>query len=366
MSAIEQLFSLPEYSIDNDKKRKLLLSELNVLTKFHYSNCLQYKNILNNLNINPETELDNIEAVPYLPVRLFKTQKMQSIPDSEVLKVLISSGTSDQQVSRIALNRDTSLLQVKALASIITSYIGNKRLPMIIIDTDATIRNKSSMSARGAGLVGLSNFGRNHFFALDENMNLKVDEFIDFVEKYKSEPILIFGFTFMIWQYLYKKLKHLNKKADLSSAILIHSGGWKKLLDQAVSNEIFKSELYDHFRLKKIYNFYGMVEQVGSIFMECEEGFLHTPNFAEVLIRDYVSWQTLSAGENGVIQTLSILPRSYPGHSLLTEDMGTIIGIDNCRCGRKGTYFTVSGRVPKAELRGCSDTHAETVLSAGS
>ncbi len=364
MNAVEQLFSLPEYSIENERKRDLLLSELNELTKFHYSNCLPYNNILTNLELNKTAAFNYIEEVPYLPVRLFKTQKIQSIPDNEVLKFLTSSGTTNQQVSRIALNRETSLLQVKALASIITSYIGNKRLPMIIIDTDATIKNKSSMSARGAGLVGLSNFGRNHFFALDENMELKVDEFLSYVDKYNSEPILIFGFTFMVWQYLYKKLKDSGKKVDLSSAILIHSGGWKKLQDQAVSNEIFKSELFELLGIKKIYNFYGMVEQVGSIFMECEFGYLHTPNFAEILIRDYTTWQTLPAGETGVIQTLSILPKSYPGHSLLTEDLGTIIGIDNCPCGRKGTYFTVNGRVPKAELRGCSDTHAETVLSA--
>lgn len=364
MGAIEQLFELPEYSINNIEKRELLLNELSGLTKFHYENCLPYKSILNNLGINPADKFKNIEDIPFIPVRMFKTQKIQSIPDSEVLKILTSSGTTNQQVSRIALNRETALLQVKALASIITSYIGNKRLPMIIIDSDATIKNRSSMSARGAGLVGLSNFGRNHFFALDENMELKVDEFIEYVEKHNSEQILIFGFTFMLWQYLYKKLKDTGKKVDLSRAVLIHSGGWKKLVEMAVTNEKFKEELFNLFSIKRVYNFYGMVEQVGSIFMECEEGYLHAPNFAEILTRSYEDWSVLPAGEKGVIQAISILPKSYPGHSLLTEDLGTVIGIDNCKCGRKGTYFQISGRVPKAELRGCSDTHAETVLNS--
>ncbi len=363
MNAIEELFELPEYSIDNSQKRSLLISGLSDLTKFHFKNCQPYRNILTNLNINPEMEFKEIENIPYLPVRLFKSQKIQSIPDNEILKVLTSSGTSGQQVSKIVLNKETSMLQVKALASIITSYIGNKRLPMIIIDTDATIKNKSSLSARGAGLVGLSNFGRNHFFALDENMELKTENLISYIEKNRSESILIFGFTFMVWQYFFKKLKDANVKIDLNSAILIHSGGWKKLQEQAVSNEVFKRELFNQFNLKRIYNFYGMVEQVGSIFMECEEGYLHTPNFAEILIRSFEDWSVLPAGKSGIIQTISVLPKSYPGHSLLTEDLGTIKGIDNCKCGRKGTYFFVEGRVPKAELRGCSDTHAESVLS---
>ena len=57
----------------------------------------------------------------------------------------------------------------------------------------------------------------------------------------------------------------------------------------------------------------------------------------------------------GLIQTLSLLPISYPGHNILTEDLGIIQGIDDCKCGKMGKYFTILGRVPNSELRGCSD-----------
>ena len=59
----------------------------------------------------------------------------------------------------------------------------------------------------------------------------------------------------------------------------------------------------------------------------------------------------------GLIQTLSLLPVSYPGQSILTEDIGVIHGIDNCKCGKLGKYFSVLGRVPDSELRGCSDVN---------
>ena len=52
---------------------------------------------------------------------------------------------------------------------------------------------------------------------------------------------------------------------------------------------------------------------------------------------------------------MSLLPLSYPGHNLLTEDIGKIEGIDDCKCGNKGKYFSIKGRVPDSELRGCSD-----------
>ena len=56
---------------------------------------------------------------------------------------------------------------------------------------------------------------------------------------------------------------------------------------------------------------------------------------------------------------MSILPNSYPGHNILTEDIGKVYGEDNCKCGRKGKYFHIFGRLEKAEIRGCSDTIIE-------
>ena len=60
--------------------------------------------------------------------------------------------------------------------------------------------------------------------------------------------------------------------------------------------------------------------------------------------------------EIGLVQLISLLPTSYPGHNILTEDLGRIIGTDDCKCGRLGKYFVIHGRSEKAEIRGCSDT----------
>ena len=61
--------------------------------------------------------------------------------------------------------------------------------------------------------------------------------------------------------------------------------------------------------------------------------------------------------EIGLVQLSSILPFSYPGHILLSEDTGEIIGEDDCPCGRLGKTFQIHGRVKHAEIRGCSDTY---------
>ncbi len=357
MSIIQELFDRRQYSIANDEKSSLLLNELRELTDFHRANSQVYSRIYNKLYGN-RPGFATLADLPYLPVRLFKDFDLRSIPDAEVMKTLTSSGTTSQQVSRIAINKETSLLQTKALASIVTSFIGPKRLPMLIVDSEKTVGRNASMSARGAGLTGLSNFGRDHTYILDENLELDVKTLMDFVEKYKDSEILIFGFTFLIWKNFYQALRQLNLKLPLIKGILIHSGGWKKLQEESVTNEIFKESIFEQTAIPRVHNFYGMVEQVGSIYMECEAGYFHPANFSEVIIRDYKNWDVAETGETGILQTLSVLPRSYPGHSLLTEDLGAIHGVDDCPCGRHGSRFTIQGRVPKAELRGCSDIYA--------
>ena len=59
----------------------------------------------------------------------------------------------------------------------------------------------------------------------------------------------------------------------------------------AVTNAEFKRHFEESTGLHKIFNFYGMVEQVGSVFLEGEDGYLYPPNFADVIIRDSVNWE---------------------------------------------------------------------------
>jgi hypothetical protein len=225
---------------------------------------------------------------------------------------------------------------------------------MLIIDSKAVYANKSSFSARGAGILGIAPFGKDHTYVLNETFEPDEEVLKNFLEKYNGQRIFIFGFTFMVWQFLQKA--NFDKKYDLSNAILMHSGGWKKLVEIAVDNQYFRQQLKEKFNLNQIYNYYGMVEQVGSVFMENEKGYLHAPNFADVIIRNPIDFSVQPIGEPGLIQVLSLLPKSYPGHSLLTEDIGVLEGIDDSSEGWKGKYFRILGRAKKAELRGCSDT----------
>src|ERR1035437_8491166 len=89
-------------------------------------------------------------------------------------------------------------------------------------------------SARGAGIIGFSMFGSQRIYALDDDMQLDIEGIINFLDSHKEEPIFMFGFTFMIWQHFYKELLRTGYRPDLSNAVLIHGGGWEKLLSESV------------------------------------------------------------------------------------------------------------------------------------
>ena len=99
---------------------------------------------------------------------------------------------------------------------------------------------------------------------------------------------------------------------------------------------------------------------VGTVFLDCSAGNKHAPAFADVLIRRPYTLSPVDVGETGIIEVISTLPTSYPGQALITEDQGTLVGVDDCPCGRQGRYFRFTSRIERVELRGCGDTFAQS------
>lgn len=342
------------------EKSKLLTDKLCELTSFHMENCPEYKKMMQSIDFTFD-KVNTYYNIPFLPVRLFKELELKSVSQNDVFKVMTSSGTAGQQVSKIYLDRTTAANQQKTLVKIVSSFTGVARMPMIILDCPSVVKNRLLFSARGAGILGFSIFGRDVIYALDDDMNLNVEEITNFIEKHKNEKILMFGFTFIVWQHFYKELLRLKDQKiffDLSNSILIHGGGWKKFVNSSVSQKDFRDRLNEVCGISSICDYYGMVEQTGCIYMQCECGHLHASIFSDIITRRAEDFSVCEFGEKGIVQVLSMLPHSYPGHSLLTEDEGIILGEDDCPCGRKGKYFKILGRLKNAEIRGCSDTYA--------
>jgi len=349
----DELLRAPQFSLPQAEKEARLLPRLLQLVDHHRRACAPYARFL--AAIGWDGAAETLADLPQLPVGVFKSHDLRSIPEDEVFRVLTSSGTTGQRVSRIFIDREAAALQTRALAAAMARVLGPQRLPMLIVDAPATVKRTASLNARTAGVLGMMTFGRTHCFALDDSLMPDRASIARFLERFGGAPFLMFGFTFMVWARLFEPLRQSG--LDMSNGILIHSGGWKGLQDRQVDNSAFKESLKAAFGLTRIHNFYGMVEQIGSVFLEDEDGFLHAPDFAEIIVRDPVTWAPAAPGQIGVIQVLSTLPRSYPGHSVLTEDLGSWYPEDASGAWR-GKRLRVHGRVPQAELRGCGDVHA--------
>ncbi|MCD8082148.1 MAG: acyl-protein synthetase [Clostridiales bacterium] len=352
----DDLLAFGPYDLGQEEKDRIYRELLGELTDHHRTHCAVYDRVCGLLGDESGTERA-VEAVPMVPVSLFKTLPLCSVPEDEIFKTMTSSGTTGQQPSRIFLDRQTAAWQQRTLERIVSSFIGPKRIPMLIIDSPNVLRDRRLFSARGAGILGFSIFGTRRRYALNDQMELDFASIEQFIRDADGGPALIFGFTYMIWKYFCQALREAGRTLPLDRGILIHGGGWKKLQNEAVSTEEFRRGLHETCGLTVVRDYYGMAEQTGCIYMECECGHLHVSSYSEILIRRMEDFSCCENGTEGVIQVLTPMARSYPGHSILTEDKGVILGIDDCPCGRKGKYFKITGRIPKAEVRGCSDTY---------
>ena len=250
MTLLKKYISRQPYSLKVPERNSLMLGDINALTKYHAANCAPYRRILDGL-WEGRTSARCIEEVPYLPVSLFKTHKLQSVDEDTIKNRLMSSGTTGSLVSKIYVDKKTSCNQQLCLTNSLAHILGAKRLPMLVLDTDATFRTPQYMNARGAGVLGMMRFGRDHHFALTPDLDPAFDVVASFLDRHGHRPFFMFGFTFLVWAKFFLKLKDMG--LDLSNGVLVHSGGWKKMEEHAVDNQVFRSSFKKQFQLKKIY-----------------------------------------------------------------------------------------------------------------
>ena len=344
---LDKLKNFNSYNIDKNKK-KLFFKEILILHNYHIKNSKMFSDIIKN---KFKFKIKKIEEIPFLPARLFKNISLKTINNDDIFKILESSGTSGN-VSKIFLDKNNASAQIKILIKIFKDFFKiSKRMPMIIFDKKKNKNQNFKHTAREAAYTGFSFIGKDFFFLIDDKDNIRMHDLKNFLKKNEGEKIFFFGLTSVIWKTL-KKLD--NVKFNLKNSILIHGGGWKKIIDQSANKKNFNKMVKKIFDIQKIHDYYGMVEQTGSIFFECEKGYFHTSFFSDIIIRDKF-FKEQNIKKIGLIQIISLLPTSYPGHSIITEDQGSLYGIDNCKCGRSGKYFKVHGRIPRSEIRGCGN-----------
>jgi len=365
VNKIDRLLSLPPYSQPPEEKQAGLLEILKEQLDYACQAHAGYKNYIQHWPVDYQSA-GHVSDLPFLPVGILKADPPLSfVGPEEIKKTLTSSATTSQVPSRVVLDLPTTRRMAKGTAIIIRDFIGPARRPYLIVDIPGALGGGNAMGARGAAIQGLQPFASESTYCLRLNdqgdLTLDRDKLREFAKDRQDAELLVYGFTFVLWNHLVKPLMAEGICINLPKARILHSGGWKRLQDQAVEKTLFNEQLARVFGCSpdRIVDFYGMVESVGVVYPDCPEGNKHAPGFGDVIVRNPLTLEPVAEGETGIIQVCSVLPTSFPGNLLFTEDVAKVIAYDGCPCGRRGISFRFAGRIPKAELRGCGNIQTQ-------
>lgn len=347
---------------DSQEHERLFLESLQEELIFHYEHNVMYKQFCNRKGFDPRAELTDVRQIPPVAVSVFKNlgHGLSSVPKEDIKLKLQSSATSGVP-STIVVDKATSRRQAKAMVKVIQEFIGKERKPFLVMDIDPRSEFRSLLGARFAAIAGYLNFASKAGYFLKARNGVSYFD-TDAIKEYiaqipKDQPVVVFGFTYILYSNVLKAVQASGEKIKLpKGSKIIHIGGWKKLESEKIDKQLFNEQLSDCFGLEPVdvIDIYGFTEQMGLNYPDCPCGCKHTSSYVKVLARDIVTREVLPAGKEGMLEFVTPIPHSYPGNAVLTDDLG-IIYDEPCPYGRPGTRFKVSGRLKKAEVRGCGD-----------
>ena len=183
-----------------------------------------------------------IADLPFVPVGVFKSNPpLALVEESEITRVLASSATTGQVPSRVVLDSATARRMTKGVMLIIRDFIGSSRRPYLVVDTPAALASNGELGARGAAIQGLRSFATEIVCCLsvdaDGNLRLEADKLFECAKRWHDAEVLVYGFTYVIWNHLVKPLQSAGVRLDLPNVRVLHSGGWKRLQQEAVGKQ---------------------------------------------------------------------------------------------------------------------------------
>ncbi len=356
-----QLLEYQPYII-SDETENAFYDALQDELSFHYDNNQMYRSFCEKNGFNPHEKFD-LQDIPPVSVSVFKHlgARLNSVSKNDLTLTIKSSATSGIP-STILVDKVTAKNQAKAMIKVVGEFIGKERKPFLIMDIDPRSEQKQLLGARFAAVTGYLKFANKAEYFLNVDANgvfyFDVEKIANFVEQLdKNQPVVVFGFTYILFKNVLSEIEKSEKIISLpKGSKIIHIGGWKKLENERISKELFNNRISACFSINPddVIDIYGFTEQMGINYPDCKCGFKHTPVYSKVLVRDVSTHKVLGANQEGLLEFITPITHSYPGNCVLTDDLG-FVNPEPCPFGRGGTRFKVTGRMKKAEIRGCGD-----------
>lgn len=359
MPDIDSLLEMEPFSMGAEDKDKAFIGAMRESLIFHYDNCAEFRRFCEKRGFDPKGKY-SANDIPFLPVGVFKTVKLLSVDEKNISKNVNSSSTTSGMPSRVYIDDLTSKRQRKALNKIMSSFISGGRRNFIIFDSESTVKSREGrLSSRATAIRGFLPFMKEAFYVLDDNLRIDPNALKKAADASSGEKVHFLGFTYVLYEAIMNADNETKRIASgISGGSVLHLGGWKRLRDLNIQKQDFNSMVSKFLNVKRenVVDIYGMTEQLGTIYPDCEYGYKHVPLYSDIIIRDISTLKPAGKNQQGFIQLLSPIPHSYPGVSIISDDIGKVVLEDGCKCGRRGKAFVFVGRAKRAEIKGCGDT----------
>ncbi len=360
----QKLLSTDPFSFSESHKN-LFLHSFKENLKFHLENHAFTKRYfgLKKFDLKNLDSEDSLAKVPAMMVHLFKEHEFISVPMSEIVLTLTSSGTgglkSKQFLDEISLNN------VKKLAYEVYRSLGitsEKTFNYLCFTYDPNIAKDLGTAFTDELLTGFTKKSEVYYaIQWDEEKKeffLNESGVLETLERFsKSEyPTRILGFPALLFELIEKHQIHLDLGKE---SWLLTGGGWKNKADKEIPKLEFRHFIENKLGIPKENqrDLFGMVEH-GIPYVDCKKGNLHIPNYSRVFIRDPQTLEVLPHGEVGLLHFLCSYNFSYPAPSLLTNDYGRL---GKCDCGLEGDVLILEGRAGVLKHKGCAIKALEVI-----
>lgn len=313
--------------------------------RFQATHCVVYKQYIELLGIDPE-EIGQLKQIPFLPIELFKTQRILSDPSgtASAQTVFTSSGTTGTQQSRhevLDLN-----LYVQSFRTAFEYFYGPpQELAILALLPSYQEREGSSLIFMVDDLLTKSQKPESGYFLNDHRRLYETLHEL----KQAGTPTLLLGVTYALLDFAER-----YQIRDFDRLIVMETGGMKGRRREMVREEVHQV-LGGAFGVARIHSEYGMTELLSQAYSK-GEGRFSCPPWMKILIRDTNDpFSLLEDGRTGGINVID-LANFYSCSFIATQDLGRLdaVGGSGAPAGSEEGFFEVLGRFDHSDIRGCN------------
>lgn len=299
------------------------------LFHFQYEHNEVYRAYVQALGVDP-SRVNTVEAIPFLPVRFFKSHEVRTTV-FEPEQVFESSGTTTTVNSHHAV-KDISLYE-QSFFQCFEKFYGNVQDWCIIGLLPSYLeRGHSSLVYMVDKLVKSSGHAQSGFYLHELEQLRNVLQQLEAAQ----QPTLLIGVTYALLDMAEQF------PLELQHTTIMETGGMKGRRVEMVRPALHAA-LQQGFGVKQIHSEYGMTELLSQGYSK-GEGIFECPGWMKILVRDEEDPLQVRQAGNGIINVID-LANIYSCAFIATDDVGRLY-----EDGR----FEVLGRMDGSDIRGCS------------